>query len=80
MVFAQLLNQVADLNNLLGIQAHSGLVQDQKFRAAQQGLSHADTLFIAFRKVADQAGVDMIDFDRPADILDMFLPGELDLF
>ena len=38
---SQILNQATDFNNLLGVQAHGGLVQDQHRGISQQGLCNA---------------------------------------
>ena len=79
MVAAQVFDEGADLNDLLGVQAHGGLVQNQHRGVAQQGLGDAHPLLIALRKVADEPVIDVGNLHQLADLLDMLLPGELDL-
>ena len=69
----------ADLDDLLRVQAHGGLVQNQHRGVAQQSLGDAHPLLIALRKVADEPVIDVGDLHQLADLLDMLLPGELDL-
>ena len=54
MLLPQLPDQVADLDDLQGVQAHRGLVQDDVPRIAQQRLGNAHTLPVALGQVADQ--------------------------
>ena len=48
-VGGQLAEQRARLADLGRIQAHGGLVQDQHFRAVEQGVGQAHALAVAFR-------------------------------
>ena len=79
MLFAQFLNQVADLDDLLGVQAHGGLVQDQNVRIADQCLGDAHTLAVSFGQVADEAVVHVRDFYQLANFIDVLLSGDFDL-
>ena len=53
-VFAQLLDQFPDLRNLPGVQAHSGLVQNDDVWIPQNGLGDTHTLPVTLGQVADQ--------------------------
>ena len=61
MVFAQLLDEVADLDDLNGVKADSGLVQNDDLRAAQKRLGDPDTLPVALGERANQPLADMYD-------------------
>ena len=52
-LLAQLLDEVPDLDDLDGVQAHSGLVQDNDLGVAQQGLGDAHPLLIALGEGGD---------------------------
>lgn len=51
---AQGLDEGADLDDLLGVQAHGGLVQDDDLRVPQEGLGDAHPLLIALGEVLDE--------------------------
>ena len=70
-VLAQSLDDVADLDDLLGIQTDGGLVQDQDLGIADEGLGEADTLLIALGQVADHPGVVLLQAHQLADLADM---------
>ena len=79
-VAAQVLDQGADLNDLLGVQAHGGLVQDQHRGVADERLGNAHTLLIALGQVADEPVIHILDLHQLADLFDVLLPGQLGLF
>ena len=54
MSLAQVMDEVADLDHLGGIQANGGFVQNNHFGAAQQRGGNANALAVAFGQVADQ--------------------------
>ena len=53
---AQLPNEVADLDDLRGVQPHGGLIQNDELRAAQQRLRNAHPLTVALGQAADDPG------------------------
>ena len=48
------LDQMADFDDLLGIEAHGGLVEDDDVGIVHQGLRDAYALFVTARKTLDQ--------------------------
>ena len=54
MLPGQIPDQGADLNDLLGVQAHGGLIQNQHLGETQQGLGQAHPLPVALGQVAQQ--------------------------
>ena len=78
-VAAQILDQVADLDDLLRVKADGRLVENQHRRIAQQGLRDADALLVALGQVRNQALVNIVDLDKIADLLDVLLLRDLDL-
>ena len=59
-----LLGQLADegtqLQNLLGVQAHGGLIQNEHLGEAQQRLGQAYTLAVALGQVANEAAQHLV--------------------
>jgi hypothetical protein len=53
---AQLPDEVADLDNLCGVQPYGGFIQNDELRAAQQRLRDAHPLTIALGQAADDPG------------------------
>ena len=53
---AQLPDEVADLDDLRGIQTYGGFIQNDKLRAAQQRLRNAHPLTVALGQAADDPG------------------------
>lgn len=53
---AQLPDEVADLDNLCGVQPYGGFIQNDKLRAAQQRLRNAHSLTVALGQAADDPG------------------------
>jgi len=49
-LLAKLADQVADLDDLQRVKAHGGLIQNDDLGIAQQRLSDADALLVAFGK------------------------------
>ena len=80
MVSAEALDEVADLDDLLRVEADGGLVQNENRRVAEQSLRNADTLLVALRQVADETSVDVVNLRQTADLADMLLAVELDAF
>ena len=56
MRLAQLPDEVADLDNLCGVQPYGGFIQNDELRAAQQRLRDAHPLTIALGQAADDPG------------------------
>ena len=75
---AEALDEVADLDDLLRVEADGGLVQNENRRVAEQSLRNADTLLVALRQVADETSVDVVNLRQTADLADMLLAVELD--
>src|SRR5699024_5093675 len=76
---AQLLDQVSDLDDLNGVQAHGGLVKDDDLGVAQQRLGNADPLAIALGQGVDALPPDLLDaglFDDRIDLLPELLSPE----
>ena len=73
-----LLSQLADegthLQNLLGVQAHGGLIQNQHLGEAQQRLGQAHTLAIALGQVADEAAQHLVHSGHPGYPVHLGLP------
>ena len=61
---------VAGLDDLLGIEAGGGLVEDQHVGIVDDGLREADALPVAFRKLADQLVADIADGAALHDFVD----------
>ena len=80
MVFAELPDQVADFDDLVRIQTDRWLVQNQHSRIAQQCLRNADALAVTFGKVTDQARVYIGNLDQTANLFNVLLAGQLNLF
>ena len=80
MVAAQVFDEGADFNNLLGVQAHGGLVQNEHRWVANQGLGNAHALLVALGQVGNKPVKDVFNLHQPADFLDMLLPGSLAFF
>ena len=77
----ELLDQGADFNNLDGVKANRGLIQDNDAGVAQQGLCDADSLLKAFGKGADAPALNALNFglgyDLPNLPLELFAPQSL---
>ena len=52
-LFAELADQLADLADLVGVEAVGRLVEDQQFRVVDQGVGQADPLAVALREGLD---------------------------
>ena len=76
MVLAQALNERADFDDLVGVEPHRRLVQNQYRRIADEGLCEADPLPIALGQVLDKPSVHVGDFHQPADLRDMLGAGQ----
>ena len=71
-LLAQGLDQGADLDDLLGVQAHGGLIQDHHLRVPQQSLGDAHPLAVALGEVLNEAVRHIGDLGHlhdPADLL-----------
>ena len=53
-VAGEVLQQLADFDDLLGVEAGSGLIEDQHIGVVDDGLRQADALAVAFGKLADE--------------------------
>ena len=56
MRLTQFPDEVADLDDLRGVQPHGGLIQNDELRAAQQRLRNANPLTVALGQAADDPG------------------------
>ena len=56
-----LLDQFADLDDLVGVQSVGRLVEDDEFRLVDDGLRDADPLLVTTREVADETFAEMGD-------------------
>ena len=82
MVLAERADEVADLDDLLRVEADRGLVEDDDGRIADEGLGDADALPVALREVADEAVLDVVDLRNLADLFEVTLavePARLDV-
>ena len=70
-VLAQAGDQLADLDDLLGIKADSRLIHDDDLGVAHQRLRHAHALLVALGEVADQAMAHIGDLDQVVKIIQM---------
>ena len=59
MLFCQLTDQFPDFDDLLGIQTHGGLIQDDDLRKSKDCLRKPDPLLIPLGQVADQPAPDV---------------------
>ena len=73
MLLAQLLDEVADLDDLDGVQAHGGLIQDDDPGVAQQSLGNAHTLLVALGQGGDAAAPHTLDLHLIDDLVDLVL-------
>lgn len=71
MLLPQQLDEVADFNNLLRVQTHGRLVEDEHLRVADERLRDADALAVALGEVFDDPPVHVADADDLADFLDV---------
>ena len=74
LLFAQLCNQIADFNDLLGIKTHHGFIQNQQWRISQQRLCNTYALLVSFGQILDQTRPDMFDSYKGANFFQMFFP------
>ena len=70
----QVPDEGADLDDLLGVQAHSGLVQNDDLRVPQQGLGDAHPLAVALGQVADEPALHAGEHGEPGHPLQLLLP------
>ncbi len=80
MALAQFPDQVTDLDDLLGIQSHAGLIQDQHLRRSQKRLCQSYSLFIALGQIFNQASPHIRDPGHAHDLFHLFLPLRLGHF
>src|SRR3954469_8086169 len=58
-LFAEILDELADGADLVWVQANGGLVQDNQFRFVDKRVRQANALAITFGKLADDSLVDI---------------------
>ena len=80
MVLAEALDERADLDHLLGVEADGRLVEDEHRRVADECLRKADTLLIALGQVLDEAVFHILHLAERHDVLQMGAPGQLAFF
>ena len=73
--FSQRFDQIADLNDLLGVKTDGRLVQNQDLRISDQSLSQSHTLPITFGQVLDDPVADIGDADSGANVIQVCLHG-----
>ncbi len=74
---AEVSDEVADLDDLLGVKADGGFVEDDDGRVADERLRDPDTLLVPFGKVLDEAVAHVIDFRHLTDFGDVTFAVEL---
>ena len=67
------MQQLADFDDLLGVEAGGGLVEDQDIGVVDDGLRQADALAVAFGKLADQLVADVAEGAAVDDFVDAAL-------
>jgi len=72
MILPEALDQLADLDDLLRVQADGRLIEDQRLRISEQGLCKTDPLAVSFRQVADQSSLHTVDCQLLHDFIDLF--------
>ena len=60
-IFGQRADEGTDLQDLLGVETHGGLIQNEELGEAQQSLGKADALAVALGEVADEPSPDAHD-------------------
>ena len=76
-ILAQGADQIADLNDLLGVKTHGRLVEDDDLGRAHERSRDAHALAVALGEVADHTVADVGNVDYVADLADVSLAGEL---
>ena len=76
MILAQRADQVADLDDLLGVKAHRGLVKNNNAGVADQRARNAHALAIALGKIADHAAAHVADMHHVAHLGEMCLAAQ----
>jgi hypothetical protein len=69
-VAGEVLEQVADLDDLGGVEAAGRLIEDQDIGIVDDGLSDADALAVALGELADQLGADLAERAFADDVID----------
>ena len=80
MLLAEAADELADLNDLLGVKADRRLVEDEHGRISQQRLREADALAVTFGEVLDDSAALVGNLHEAHDLIDVLLLGQLDLF
>src|SRR5450432_1052841 len=65
-----LLDERADLDDLVGVEAARRLVEDEDVRVVEHGLREAEALAVALRQLADELARDLGEAAAPTDLLD----------
>ena len=76
-ILAQRADQVADLDDLLGVETYRRLVEDDDLGRADESAGDAHALAVALGQVLDDALADVTDAHHLADLTDVGLAGEL---
>ena len=58
MIAGEGLEELADFDDLLGVEAGGGLIEDEDIGVVDDGLGDSDALAVAFGELADQLGAD----------------------
>ena len=77
MILTQGADEVADLDDLLGVQTHRRLVEDDDLGRADECAGDAHALTVALGQVLDDALADVPDAHHLADLTDVGLAGKL---
>ena len=70
MLAGQAFDELARLVDLLRVETHGGLVQDEHVGVVDEGLSYADALLIALGQLADTRGAHVFDVAHLEDVLE----------
>ena len=79
-ILAKPADQVADLDDLLGIEPDRRFVEDDDFRVADKCLRDADPLTISLGKVANDPLVNLFDPHGIADLFEVLFAVEFTAF
>ena len=74
MLLSKPADQFPNLDDLLGIQADHGFIQNQNLRIPKQSLGQSHSLLIAFGQMADQAVLHVLDAAFAHDALHLAAP------
>ena len=80
MILSQFPDQIPDLDDLLGVQTHTGLIQNQHLRRSQQRLGQAHPLAVTLGQVLDQTASHVRNLSHVHNLLHLLIPLRLGHF